>query len=212
MSLVDSLDSILMLYSYTGFAGHSWRIFESNSFPVRTGDRQSVNMHCEVSGTGERAVEVCGATANEAAIVPRDATETESKTVDNARRDCDSDAAGPEQKGRMTLVKRSTMSELSIVLTTMSILLAFRSVNEVTVRQPMARLIFPSISFIEIMGLIGAYCGKCEAAASAPDGGGLAGSWWRFWAQVRWGWCLLRMILKLTMQRRMQTTGTLEQG
>ncbi|KAG8214576.1 NicO-domain-containing protein [Butyriboletus roseoflavus] len=159
MSLVDSLDSILMLYSYTGFAGHSWRIFESNSFPLRTGDAQS--MSC----TGERA-------AGGAAVIappldqPRDAIEAESKTVDNARRDGDSDAAGSEQKDRMTLVKRSTMSELSILLTTMSILLAF------------------SISLIEIMGVIGAYCGKCEAAASAPDGGGLAGSWWRFWAQA----------------------------
>lgn len=41
-----------------------------------------------------------------------------------------------------------------------------------------------SISLIEIMGLIGHYCGKCEAAASAPDGGGLAGKWWRAWAEV----------------------------
>lgn len=37
------------------------------------------------------------------------------------------------------------------------------------------------------MGLIGANCGKCQAAASAADGGGLAGTWWRGWAKVSGG-------------------------
>lgn len=204
-----------MLYSYTGFAGHSWRIFEPRSFPLRAGDARSVNMHCEVSSIGGRAVGVCPATANEAVAVPpvnqaRDAVETESKTVDNARHDSDSDGSGREQNDRMTLVKRSTMSELSIVLTTMSILLAFRSVNEVAVRWPMTRLILLSISLIEIMGLIGANCGRCQVAASAPDGGGLAGRWWRGWAQVSRARRLMGMILKL--QRRMKALGTLGQG
>lgn len=203
-----------MLYSYTGFAGHSWRIFEPSSFPLRTGDAQSVNMHREVSSIGERAV-VYPATANEAVIVPsanqaHDAIGTESKTVDNARHDSGSDAAGREQHDRITLMKRSTMSKLSIVLTTTSILLAFRSVNEVAVGWPLTRLILPSISLIEIMGLIGANCGRCQAAASAPDGGGLAGRWWRGWAQVSRGRRLVWMIL--TLPRRMKTLGTSEQG
>jgi hypothetical protein len=41
-----------------------------------------------------------------------------------------------------------------------------------------------SISLIEIMGLIGENCVPCQAAAEDPEGGGLAGSWWRFWASV----------------------------
>lgn len=44
-----------------------------------------------------------------------------------------------------------------------------------------------SISLIEIMGLIGDNCTQCQDAANDPDGGGLAGSWWRAWARV----CLL---------------------
>lgn len=42
-----------------------------------------------------------------------------------------------------------------------------------------------SISIITIMGLIGSVCRPCQDAAGAPDGGGLAGRWWRAWARVR---------------------------
>jgi len=168
MTLVDSVDSILMLYSYTGFANHSWRIFEPRSSSSRTGDARSVNKHGAVCSIDERTAEACSATADE--VVPvnqsRDANETENKTVDNAGHDSDRDTARREHDDHMLLVKRNTMSELSITLTTMSILLAF------------------GISLIEIMGLIGANCGKCQVAASAPDGGGLAGTWWRGWAQA----------------------------
>lgn len=51
-----------------------------------------------------------------------------------------------------------------------------------------------SISLIEIMGLIEANCGKCQAAASASDGGGLAGAWWRFWEEVSGAVCLMGII------------------
>lgn len=34
------------------------------------------------------------------------------------------------------------------------------------------------------MGLIGDNCTQCQDAANDPDGGGLAGSWWRAWARV----------------------------
>lgn len=34
------------------------------------------------------------------------------------------------------------------------------------------------------MGLIGDNCGPCQRAADDPDGGGLAGSWWRGWARA----------------------------
>lgn len=34
------------------------------------------------------------------------------------------------------------------------------------------------------MGLIGENCRKCREAAEAEDGGGLAGRWWRGWANA----------------------------
>jgi len=34
------------------------------------------------------------------------------------------------------------------------------------------------------MSLIGEHCSQCAAAAEAKDGGGLAGAWWRGWANV----------------------------
>lgn len=129
MTLVDSVDSILMLYSYTGFADHSWRIFEPSRSPSRTGNARSVNKHGAASSTEERTAEVCPVT-NEVDPVnqSRNAIEPESKTVNNAG---DSDAARQARADRMLLVKRNTMSQLSITLTTMSILLAFRLVNKV---------------------------------------------------------------------------------
>jgi len=67
---------------------------------------------------------------------------------------------------RNLIIKENTMSGLSIALTLISILVAF------------------SISLIEIMGLIGDNCGPCQRAADDPEGGGLAGSWWRGWARA----------------------------
>ena len=47
--------------------------------------------------------------------------------------------------------------------------------------------VMPSISLIVLMGLIANNCSPCIAAADADDGhgGGLAGRWWRGWANVR---------------------------
>jgi hypothetical protein len=41
-----------------------------------------------------------------------------------------------------------------------------------------------SISLITTMGLIGDNCARCAEAAEYDNG--LAGKWWRFWAEVRW--------------------------
>ena len=71
------------------------------------------------------------------------------------------------ERERALRVKANAMSNLSILLTVMSILVAF------------------SISLITIMGLIGENCTQCQDAANADDGGGLTGSWWRGWANVR---------------------------
>ncbi|KAF9067737.1 high-affinity nickel-transport protein-domain-containing protein [Rhodocollybia butyracea] len=119
MTLVDSLDSILMLYSYSGFPEHSIRLFEQ---------RNSDNRDPQVS---------IGVEAN---------------------------AESDLRLATSTRVKQNAISGLSILLTLMSILVAF------------------GIALIEIMSLIGSNCRSCQNAANAEDGGGLAGRWWRGWS------------------------------
>ncbi|KIK57282.1 hypothetical protein GYMLUDRAFT_204164 [Collybiopsis luxurians FD-317 M1] len=115
MTLIDSVDSILMLYSYTGFPEHSFSLFERKTESISSGQQ-----------------------------------DLESKV----------------RMARSTRVKRNAISGLSILLTLMSILVAF------------------SISLIEIIALIGDNCTPCQNAANAEGGGGLAGRWWRGWARA----------------------------
>ncbi|KAL0575200.1 hypothetical protein V5O48_006761 [Marasmius crinis-equi] len=142
MTLVDSLDSIMMLYSYAGFPERSFRIFETTDTHTRTPavptldrDRQETEQVQEVAPT---------------------ASNTPLKD----------DKEADEVRERDRRIKMNMMSGLSIILTLMSILVAF------------------SISLITIMGLIGENCRRCREAAEAKDGGGLAGRWWRGWAEA----------------------------
>ncbi|KIK79907.1 hypothetical protein PAXRUDRAFT_833867 [Paxillus rubicundulus Ve08.2h10] len=151
MTLVDSLDSILMLYSYSGFVGRPWEIWEPRSALQTASSNDPVQPMEEV---------VSPTRSPETRTAP-----VEGEKLNNIMQNNEITSTR-DRSDRMTRVKRNTMSTLSIVLTTMSILLAF------------------SISLIEIMGLIGDNCTKCQAAASAPDGGGLAGQWWRGWARA----------------------------
>jgi high-affinity nickel-transport protein len=92
---------------------------------------------------------------------------------------------------RELLVKRNMMSGLSILLTLMSIVVAFRCEFHgncyATTRQTTPPV---SISLITIMGLIGEKCVTCSAAAENDSG--LAGRWWRFWAEVNLFWLSYR--------------------
>jgi len=146
MTLIDSLDSILMLYSYAGFPEHTWAIFEGGA-SVEEPRRRA---------TGDT---IRGRGASRLLWRRWPDYATKSKHGANARED---------KVVRDLQVTRNTMSGLSIILTLMSIIVAF------------------SISIIEVMGLIGANCRACRDAVSAQDrhGGGLAGSWWRFWAKA----------------------------
>ncbi|KAK7048451.1 Nickel/cobalt efflux system [Favolaschia claudopus] len=146
MTLVDSADSVLMLYSYSGFPEHTWAIVE------RT----------QKTPTDSENIQDC---PDPATASPKQLTETQSQQVSN-----DPATPPPPPVSNETThdlqVKANVMSGLSIVLTLISIIVAF------------------SISLITIMGLIGDQCASCRAAAEAPDGGGLAGSWWRGWANA----------------------------
>jgi high-affinity nickel-transport protein len=106
MTLVDSLDSILMLYSYTDFADRSMRILS------RMGQS-----HDEDAGIGQSLPEA-------------PAKKTEEPTQDQDVKQ-HPEATQPDGDSLPVLnitekVKQRTMSHLSIVLTIMSIALAYR--------------------------------------------------------------------------------------
>ncbi|KAJ6534479.1 NicO-domain-containing protein [Mycena vulgaris] len=126
MTILDSADSVIMLYSYSGFPERTLAIFDAPSaLPLPVPEDDAVHLQ--------------------------------------------PDATGPDPQlalARDQRVKANVMSGLSIILTLMSIFVAF------------------SISLITIMGLIGNQCARCRAAAEAPEGGGLSGKWWRSWANA----------------------------
>ncbi|KAG8849195.1 hypothetical protein FRB96_000902 [Tulasnella sp. 330] len=166
MSIVDSADSILMLYSYAGFPESGLALVRPNAAGrVEDVADQEASMPIEedhgmpVGSTSEQSIR----SIRPMIIIP-DAKAKETGLDVVLSEDSDQAAFASLR------VKQNTMSGLSIVLTLISILVAF------------------SISIITIMGLIGSVCHSCQDAADAPDGGGLAGRWWRAWAKVRLQW------------------------
>ncbi|KAG7440854.1 NicO-domain-containing protein [Guyanagaster necrorhizus] len=152
MTMIDSLDSIIMLYSYSGFPESSFVLFE----------KQRYSSPLEESLPGSPAVQASRASS------PKlsgniDSSEVEPQNVSPAVETGSGSVLS--QRARNMRVKINMMSGLSIILTLMSILVAF------------------SISLITIMGLIGENCNSCQEAADAADGG-LAGKWWRGWAKA----------------------------
>ncbi|KAJ6462797.1 NicO-domain-containing protein [Mycena vitilis] len=119
MTILDSADSVLMLYSYSGFSERTWAIRDN------------------------------GAAISDQPVGPQAELRAEAPVPAHDRR-----------------FNANIMSGLSIILTLMSILVAF------------------SISLITIMALIGEQCACCREAAESADGGGLAGKWWRGWANA----------------------------
>ncbi|EMD39548.1 hypothetical protein CERSUDRAFT_63171 [Gelatoporia subvermispora B] len=171
MTLIDSVDSIIMLYSYAGFPERSFAIFERDVSPEAKSLKAPISIPKGTIDSTEKSLP-CSDTKQSLASptlsadiqeIPRVA---EPKLEDTHVEMIASDPV-QEQHQRDMRVKRNAMSDLSILLTLMSILVAF------------------SISLITFMGLIGDNCNPCQAAANAPDGGGLAGRWWRGWAKVR---------------------------
>ncbi|ODO03363.1 high-affinity nickel-transporter [Cryptococcus wingfieldii CBS 7118] len=177
MSLVDSLDSILMLYAYASPSrstpeGKIALLQDPFDSKETINETNIETLPVETSDERERAE------SEELRASPRgeiERLEEEQETRYMGARD-----GGVEEEGiggpsnfaegaeneRVIQAKANTMSSLSIILTLLSILVAL------------------SISLIEIMGLIGDNCTQCQEAADDPDGGGLAGSWWRAWARA----------------------------
>lgn len=189
--MIDSVDSILMLYSYSGFPERGFALFDRKTLLIlEHGAASDVASHSPPlasaacvpslvplppSKTVSPLASIEELPTSEA-IHPEIPTHAISKAK-SAIFDSDEVQAmdttavtvhpvEDEETRRLRRVKRTAMSGLSILLTLMSIIVAF------------------SISLITIMGLIGDNCGSCQRAADDPDGGGLAGQWWRGWAKV----------------------------
>lgn len=135
MTLVDSADSVLMLYSYSGFSERSFAFFEK-----RLAD----------SAGADAETELADASSNDALASPQDTSRADdnldsspvygpaNRLEQNTRSTSSAALArvdpslsalpneiSPEMK-RSLLVKQNTMSGLSIALTLVSILVAFR--------------------------------------------------------------------------------------
>ncbi|CUA68786.1 Hydrogenase nickel incorporation protein HupN [Bradyrhizobium diazoefficiens USDA 110] [Rhizoctonia solani] len=172
MTLVDSADSVLMLYSYADFPEKGFALFEHRDI--------TVSEHSSVSSQSAPETQPGPSTSAEITRVPLSPKQsiTSHHTLPdlehNNPADSELQAGLGEDEYKITLTEqrtleqaaKNTMSGLSIILTLLSILVAF------------------SISLITIMGLIGENCSPCREAAEDPNGGGLAGSWWRGWARA----------------------------
>ncbi|KAH9889835.1 NicO-domain-containing protein [Cubamyces lactineus] len=172
MTLIDSLDSIIMLYSYTGFPDHSFALFERRAPPrdsledagatcPSSGLASGSRVEADIAGVEELPRTPASISNEDQQELAKDRKKGDIITVQDAQASTDDPI-----RQRVLRVKQNAMSDLSILLTVMSILVAF------------------SISLITIMGLIGDNCTPCQNAANAPDGGGLAGRWWRGWARA----------------------------
>ena len=201
MTLLDSIDSILMLYSYTGFTEHRFRIFE----PARENDGPDhmTSAYREAAATSVSAAQLPrprGIHDDEtercplSGCPPAPGEQSEQNGVSQEDKKQPVEVQVEEMDARITdirreaqrelMVKRNMMSGLSILLTLMSIVVAFRC----EIRRgwllcdSLDGQFGFSISLITIMGLIGEKCGTCIAAAENDKG--LAGGWWRLWAEV----------------------------
>ncbi|ELU38249.1 NicO domain-containing protein [Rhizoctonia solani AG-1 IA] len=172
MTLVDSADSVLMLYSYADFPEKGFALFENQE--------TSVSEHSSISSHSSTEAQPGPSTGVGTSTLPPSPKQsiTSRPVLPDLERNSSADRRLQEGLGddeyKITLTEqktldqaaKNTMSGLSIILTLLSILVAF------------------SISLITIMGLIGENCDSCREAAEDPNGGGLAGSWWRGWARV----------------------------
>lgn len=123
MTLVDSIDSIIMLYSYAGFPERGFAIFEPRTraptFP-RTGTPLGPASDASKGHTTDVA-EVVRADIDVKDALERDPEKAGTVDAVDARADIN------EPVHQRTLrVKHNAVSNLSILLTLMSIMVAFR--------------------------------------------------------------------------------------
>jgi high-affinity nickel-transport protein len=126
MTLLDSVDAILMVYSYSGFPENSWRVWERSSRP-------ELNPDAEKQPSDEKTETLPTLNSAWSAGVSSEPLESYKDTTaapQNNPNPSDLPRAIPTDSkvARDTQVKMNVMSGLSILLTLMSILVAFRYV------------------------------------------------------------------------------------
>jgi len=188
MTLIDSSDSILMLYSYSGFPERSLFVF------ARSGDSETTKEHASHDTSNvlvpesEEISDVKGGTTEKDLQDGKnnDQNRLSKEPPNPAQSIAPEEHASDGTMARDARVKLNVMSGLSIILTLMSILVAFRYEPIYLFRDDHIDGPGHSISLITIMNLIGQQCASCVKAAEADGGhgGGLAGRWWRGWAKV----------------------------
>lgn len=176
MTLVDSLDSVLMVFAYSG-SGRVGGVEEKGEPADDIGDGTDNKQ----GKRGERGVKrwLALVEKTEGNLLSTDRSEVNVQTgADDGELEFGA-AISPPPKASSSVsphahaqpqIITSSMSSLSIALTLISILVA------------------ASIALITLMGLIGDVCGRCREAADREGesgDGGLEGRWWRFWARVR---------------------------
>ncbi|GMK57920.1 hypothetical protein CspeluHIS016_0407540 [Cutaneotrichosporon spelunceum] len=168
MALVDTLDSILMLYAYAQpelRTEGKFVLFERDKkmfLPITEPEpERAERAECPALEQDPSKEPLGLSSSNEESNSKPQAQATEEPSVAVVEVD-----EAEERQRRALAAKTATMGSLSISLTLLSIVVAL------------------AISLIEVMGLIGENCGRCKRAAEAEDGGGLEGSWWRAWARA----------------------------
>ena len=203
MTLVDCLDSVLMLFAYAapdqGTGMFKWSVIEDKDTKQRHMEQPGAlgalepELQCpELTRTAATALETVevddGDNKNDLLTGGTSTAAYVSTSGPQARAETAKPNDHKQSRAqRMIRNKGQMISSLSISLTLLSILVALRSASTLSCvfewRTPSPDTSC-SISLIEIMGLIEDNCSPCQAAASDPNGGGLAGGWWRFWSKV----------------------------
>lgn len=123
MSLLDSVDSVLMIYSYTGFPESSWRFFEINFKKTETAPVSSAQ---NTSDTKLRLPEV-DEKVSESKGIDNGVDEVQLKRITSTSvPDASASHTDDNRIAVESRTKLNVMSGLSIILTVMSILVAFR--------------------------------------------------------------------------------------
>jgi len=122
MTLIDSLDSILMLYSYAGFPERGWKLIRHKT-PKGKRRLPLVQNDQEVEATSEVPQGVHSRASSKRSVI--DEQGERGPVTSGAHVVLGVDNEDDEDQRRKRLLKDSTMSGLSIVLTMISIILAF---------------------------------------------------------------------------------------
>jgi high-affinity nickel-transport protein len=134
MTLIDSLDSILMLYSYSGFPEHGWSIFAHDDELTDSKQPLDVERDPETLPITLTESPPPSLTSGPAESTPGDITVTPKSPRNDDQRSPSFDPVavpetGDERVSRDRRVEQNVLSGLSIVLTLMSILVAFACVR-----------------------------------------------------------------------------------